>query len=160
MGGQTLSPEESQENQALGASRGGLGTKIHVLCEGEGRITLTLTPGQRHESTQVEDLLDQVAIGGKPGRPRRRFDVVSGDKGYDYPHTREQVKRRGGRPLIAHKKKDGSYPPEAEGFDKALYRQRNVVERLIGWLKEWRAIATCYEKLAESFRPCFSLDSS
>lgn len=152
--GKTLSPEESQQKQALGVSRGGLGTKIHVLCEGAGRpITLTLTPGQRHESTQVETLLDQVAIGGKPGRPRRRFDVSAGDKGYDYPQIREQVRRRGSRPLIPHKKrKDGTYPPEAAGFDKARYRQRNVIERLIGRLKEWRAIATRYEKLAESFR--------
>jgi transposase len=152
--GRRLSPEESQQEQALGTSRGGLGTKIHVLCEGEGRpITFVLTPGQRHESTQVEALLDRVAIGGKPGAPCRRFDTVAGDRGYDYPHTRRQVAQRGSRPLIPHKKRpDGTYPPEAEGFDKEQYRQRNVVERLIGRLKEWRAIATRYEKLAESFR--------
>lgn len=61
--------------------------------------------------------------------------------------------RRGSRPLIPHKKRqDGSYPPEAEGFDQQQDRRRNVVERLIGRLKEWRAIATRYEKLAESFR--------
>jgi transposase len=131
--GRRLSPEESQQEQALGTSRGGLGTKIHVLCEGEGRpITFVLTPGQRHESTQVEALLDRVAIGGKPGAPCRRFDTVAGDRGYDYPHTRRQVAQRGSRPLIPHKKRpDGTYPPEAEGFDKEQYRQRNVVERLL-----------------------------
>jgi transposase len=148
-----LSHEESQQKQALGLSRGGLGTKINVLCEGRGLpISVTLTPGQQSETTQVAALLDQRRIKGKPGAPRGRFATVAGDKLYDIPRVRQEVRQRGSRPVIAHRRRpDGSYPPQAEGFDKPASRQRNVVERLISRLKEWRAIAMRYEKLAASF---------
>lgn len=116
-------------------------------------ITLELTPGQQHELTVLEPLLDSVAIGGKPGPPRRRFVVVAGDKGYDSSDARVAIADRSGEPLIPHRKrKDGSYPPGAQGFDKQQYKRRNVVERLIGRLKECRRIATRYDKLAGSFR--------
>ncbi|MCL5270011.1 MAG: transposase, partial [bacterium] len=105
-----------------------------MLCEGQGNpITVELTPGQQHEATMLESLLDAVAIGGKPGRPRGRFAVVSGDKGYDIPRLRQAIERRGSKPLIPRKKRcDGSYPPGGEEFDKIQYKRRNVVERLIG----------------------------
>lgn len=140
--------------QCLGQSRGGYTTKIHVLCEGADQpITVTITPGQQHESTQVDALLDGVAIGGKPGPKRTRFEAIGGDKGYDSKSIRENLRQRRTKPVIAHRKnRQGEYPPEAEGFDKVLYRQRNVVERLIGRLKENRRIATRYEKQADSYR--------
>jgi len=129
-----------------------------VLCEGRGLpITVTVTPGQQHESTQLETLLDQVHIGGKPGRPRQHFEAVAGDKGYDYPAARQAIRKGGSQPVIAHRKlRDGTYPDCAADFDKAKYKRRNVIERLIGKLKEFRHIATRYDKLAESFR-CFVL---
>jgi transposase len=101
----------------------------------------------------LESLLDGVKIGGKPGRPRTRFETVSGDKGYDGAAKRDAIRSRGSMPLIPHRKKrDGTYPESPEVFDKEQYRRRNVVERLIGRLKEYRRIATRYDKLAESFR--------
>jgi transposase len=137
----------------LGTSRGGLTTKIHILCEGQGKpIAVGVTPGQQAENTQVEALLDRVRIGGKPGQPRRRFATLAGDKGYDSRAVRAAIRLRGTRPVIAHRRRpDGSYPPEAAGFDQAAYRRRSVVERLIGRLKEWRSIATRYAKLAENY---------
>ena len=125
-----------------------------MLCEGRGLpITVAITPGQQHESTMIEPLLDGVSIAGKPGRPRKRFATVAGDKGYDIPRVRDAIQERGSAPLIAHRKRrDGSYPPHAEGFDKGQYKRRNVVERLIGRLKECRHLATRYDKLGESFR--------
>ena len=125
-----------------------------MLCEGAGQpITVTITPGQQHESTQVDALLDCVAIGGKPGPKRTRFEAISGDKGYDSKSIRDNLRQRRTQPVIAHRKnRQGEYPPEAKGFDKVLYRQRNVIERLIGRLKENRRIATRYEKHAESYR--------
>lgn len=105
----------------------------------------------------LEPLLDAVSIGGKPGAPRQRFEVVAGDKGYDGAPSRQAIEEHGSRPVIPHRQRpDGSYPAEAEGFDTELYRRRNVVERLIGRLKEYRRVATRYDKLAESFR-CFVL---
>lgn len=101
----------------------------------------------------LESLLDRVKIGGKPGPPRTRFDVVAGDKGYDGEDQREAIRKRGAEALIPHRKKhDGTYPERAARFDKEQYKGRNVVERLIGRLKEYRRIATRYDKLAESFR--------
>jgi transposase len=128
------------------------------MSEGAGRpLAVLLTPGQQHEATMLEPLLDSVAIGGKPGPPRKRFDVVAGDKGYDGAAQRAAIRQRGSTPLIPHRKrKDGSYPEQAEGFDKEQYKRRNVVERLIGRLKEFRRVATRFDKLAESFR-CFVL---
>ncbi len=125
-----------------------------MLCEGRGLpITVAITPGQQHETTMLEPLLDAVAIGGKPGRPRCRFATVAGDKGYDIPRVRQAIEQRGSTPLIPHKKRrDGSYPPGSEDFDKTQYKRRNVVERLFGKLKECRHLATRYDKLAESFR--------
>ena len=105
----------------------------------------------------LEALLDSVAIGGKPGAPRRRFETVSGDKGYDGAGSRQTILNHGSTPLIPYRKRAaGSYPEAAEDFDKEAYKQRNVVERLIGKLKEFRRVATRFDKLAESFR-CFVL---
>ena len=116
-------------------------------------ICVQVTPGQTHEATMLKTLLDGVKIRGKPGPPRTRFDVVAGAKGYDGEEQREAIRERGAEPLIPHRKKrDGTYPERAARFDKEQYKRRNVVERLIGRLKEYRRIATRYDKLAESFR--------
>ncbi len=148
-----LTTVESREKQALGFSRGGFSTKLHVLCEGQGKpITIALTPGQVHENTQVDRLLDSVRIAGLPGRPRQCFACLAGDKGYDSQAIRARLRQRSIQPTIAHRKRpDGSYPPDAAYFDKESYRQRNVVERLIGKLKEFRRIAKRFEKLADHF---------
>ncbi len=125
-----------------------------MLCEGRGLpIAVAITPGQQHESTVVEPLLDEVSIAGKRGRPRKRFTTVAGDKGYDIPRVRQAIEQRGSAALIPHKRlRDGSYPSGSQGFDKVQYKRRNVVERLIGRLKECRHLAMRYDKLAESFR--------
>jgi len=101
----------------------------------------------------LETLLSEVKIAGKPGAPLRHFETVAGDKGYDGAAMRESIRAHGSTPLVPRRKgKDGSYPEGADGFDKKQYKRRNVVERLIGRLKENRRIATRYEKLAETFR--------
>jgi transposase len=148
-----MTPEQSREEQALGVSRGGLTTKIHLLVEGNGLpLSITVTPGQTHESTQVEPLLEGVSVGGKQGPRRKALRVIAGDKGYDGAPARTAIRQSGARPLVAHKRRaDGSYPASAKDFDKDLYRRRNIVERRNGHLKEHRRIATRYEKLAVNF---------
>jgi len=97
--------------------------------------------------------LDSVSVGGKRGPARRRFGQVAGDKAYDSAPFRKAIRSRGSEPVIPHRKRrDGSYQPSATGFDKQAYRRRNVIERLIGRLKEFRRIATRYDKLLESFK--------
>lgn len=74
------------EDEALGRSRGGFSTKLHLACDGKGRplSVVVVTPGQRHGSTQLQRLLDGVRVGrpaGLPGRPRKRPDHVIADTG-------------------------------------------------------------------------------
>lgn len=111
-------------------------------------MTLLLTPGQQHESTMFAPLLDQGAVKrcGR-GRPRLRPRRIVGDKGYSYPHLRRYARQRGIGITIPHRK------DQRRGrFDKGLYRQRNRIERLINRLKQFRRLATRYEKLADNHR--------
>jgi transposase len=82
------------------------------------------------------------------GRPKRGFRRVVGDKGYSYPHIRRYLKRRDIRSTIPRRKDQHRGGP----FDKSIYRTRNVVERMIRRLKNYRRLATRYDKLATTFR--------
>jgi transposase len=112
-------------------------------------MTLVLTPGQRHESTQLPALMEQGAV-KRPGRgrPRLRPDRIVGDKGYSYPHLRRYLRQRGVRITIARRSNQYRGGP----FEKAVYRLRNRVERLINRMKHFRRLATRYEKQAENYR--------
>jgi transposase len=76
------------------------------------------------------------------GRPRIRPDAVAGDKGYSYPSLRRYLRRRGIRAVIPSKSDQARQP----SFDKAAYRERNQVERTVNRLKQFRWVATRYEK--------------
>jgi transposase len=136
----------------LGASRGGLSTKLHLRTDGGGRpLVILATPGQRHEVTQLQRLLDGGAVkrsrpDGRPGpgRPRRRPAKLAGDKGYSYRSARRLLRRRGIVPVIPTK----SDQPRQPSFDRAAYRGRNQVERSVGRLKGFRRVATRYDKRA------------
>jgi transposase len=132
----------------LGRSRGGFGTKIHVVCDGRGLpMAVTVTAGQRHESTAIEATMGAVSVRRPKGRPRRRPRRLAGDKGYSYPRVRRYLRRRGIKAVIPTRKDQRP----SRHFDKGAYRRRNVVERLVNWLKERRRLATRFEKLAENF---------
>ena len=112
-------------------------------------MALVLTPGQRHESTALPALMEQGAVKRPgPGRPRLRPGRIVGDKGYSYPHLRRYLRARGVRITIARR----SNQPRGGPFDQAIYRLRNRVERLINRLKQFRRLATRYEKRAENYR--------
>lgn len=89
--------KRGQEQQALGRSRGGFSTKIHLRTDRTGRpITFTLTPGQQHEATQFAPLMRQGAVKGPGrGRPRQRPGRVCADKGYSSRTIRQSLRRRG-----------------------------------------------------------------
>lgn len=138
------------EKQALGRSRGGFSTKVHLRAEGNGKLlTLILTPGQRHEATIFEGLMEQGALkrGGR-GRPKRRPQRIVGDKGYSSQRIRRYARRHGVRITIPRKENECRRGP----FNRALYRQRNRVERLVNRCKQFRRLATRYEKRAENYR--------
>jgi transposase len=112
------------------------------------------TPGQRHEVTQLERLLDGGAVkrtgpDGRPGRGRPRVRPVKlvGDKGYSYPSARRLLRRRGISAVIPTKSDQLRQPH----FDRAAYRGRNQVERSVGRLKQFRRVATRYDKRARNY---------
>ena len=107
-----------------------------------------LTAGHRHESTQLEAVLDGIRVPrtGR-GRPRTRPTRVLADKGYSYPRCRRALRRRGIRFTIPTRSNQ-----RRRRFDRDAYRRRNVVERCVGRLKQFRGIATRYEKRAANFR--------
>ena len=112
-------------------------------------MTLLLTPGQQNEVTMLDPLLRQGAIRRRgPGRPRVRPHRVVGDKGYTGRRHRAGCRRRGIRYTIAKLSTEHRSGP----FDRAVYRRRHLVENLIGRCKQFRALATRYDKRADSFR--------
>jgi transposase len=117
-------------------------------------MTFVLTGGQRHEITVLPQLLDQGVVKRKgPGRPRRRPKRVVGDKGYSYRSVRRFLRQRGIRCTIPRRSNQHHGGP----FDRAIYRQRNRVERLFNRLKQHRRIATRYEKLAANYLAMLTL---
>jgi transposase len=111
-------------------------------------MTLLLTAGERHEQTQFVALMERGAV-RRPGRgrPRIRPQRVAGDKAYSSGKVRRYLRRRGIGAVIPRKANER----RTGRFDQAAYRERNRVERLINRLKQFRRVATRYEKLAVSY---------
>ena len=108
----------------------------------------TVTGGQVHDTRQVSALISRGAIRriGR-GRPRLRPAKLVGDKAYSSRSIRLALRRRGIIPVIPTKANERRQPD----FDREAYRQRNIVERLINRLKNFRRIATRYEKRAANY---------
>jgi len=125
--------------QAFGRSRGGFTSKVHCLGDAEGRpLAFHLTGGEAADCQSYETLIDL---------PENAPDALIADKGYDSDAIRDDLRTRGIRPVI---------PPRSNRtatirWSKRLYRLRNRIERVFGHLKINRAIATRYDKLADSF---------
>ena len=138
-----------QQKEALGRSRGGFGTKVHLRAEGGGRpLVFLLSGGERHEAAFFEALMEAgEAELDAAGRAQRQPERVVGDKGYSYDRVRAYLDHRGIEALIPLRSDQGENP----GFDRAAYRGRNRIERLVGRLKRWRRVATRYDKRASSY---------
>ena len=126
-----------QKGQELGCSRGGLSSKIHVLCDTLGRpLRFFITAGQTSDYKKALDLID-----GKKGK------VLIADKGYDATYIIEKVKELGMKPLIPLR----SNRKNQRKYNKELYKKRNLIERMFNKMKHFRRVATRYDKLATSF---------
>ena len=101
-------------------------------------MVFVLTGGERHEQPWLPALIERGAV-KRPGRGRPAR--IAGDKGYSSPTIRRYLRER--RIGVVIPTKVDEVPDPA--FDRAAYRERNVVERLINRLKQWRRMATRYE---------------
>lgn len=123
--------------QGLGRSRGGLSTKIHAACEALGLpVRLIATPGQRNDIAFAHELIEDIDA-----------DVLLADKGYDANHLIEKIAERG---------TEGVIPPKRDRriqrlYDADLYQERNKIERFFNKLKQFRRVATRYDKLLANF---------
>jgi transposase len=126
-----------QDEQALGRSRGGFGTKIHAVVNGLGLpVKLTLTPGQAADVTEAKSLLTDMQL-----------EEVIGDKGYDSKQVVATVEAQGGKAVIPSRK--NAVSPREIDWDR--YKDRNLVERFWSKIKQYRRVATRFEKKAQNF---------
>ncbi|MFJ9804627.1 IS5 family transposase [Streptomyces wuyuanensis] len=160
----TLQKDEPDDH-ALGRSRGGPTTKIHLACDGRGRpLAVMLTAGQRHDGVSARPLLERIRVPpiGR-GRPRCRPDHVVADKAYASrglpPQARHQPHHPEKRDQQRHRRNRGRDSGRPPRFDREIYRRRNTVERCFNRLKNFRGIATRYDKTATSYEAAVSLAS-
>ena len=133
-----------------------------MVCDQQGiPLAMCITAGQVQEATQIESLLNQIHLPQLRGRPRCRPQHLIADKGYDAQWIRHYLRRRGIRPEIPNRATPKGRRRRQRGprpcYDRNLYKQRNVIERLFGWLKEYRRIATRFEKKASHFMAMIKL---
>ena len=122
----------------MGRSRGGLTTKVHALVDARGLpIRMVLTAGQVHDSQAVPALLDGLTANS----------VLIADKGYDADWIRTMIEGRDVAPNIPVK----SNRKQRSCFSRSLYRERNRIERFFCHMKQFRRVATRYEKLAANY---------
>ncbi len=125
------------QEQAIGRSRGGLTTKIVVLVDALGYLArFILLPGQRHDSVGVEPLIEDID-----------FEALIADKAFDQNALRRELNERGALAVIPSKRDRKTPIP----YDAEMYKWRHLVENCIQRLKEWRRIATRYDKTDTSF---------
>ncbi|MEM9148815.1 MAG: IS5 family transposase [Pseudomonadota bacterium] len=123
--------------QALGRSRGGFGTKLHAVTDALGLpIRFVVGPGQQNEMAAAYALIKGIHAG-----------AVLADRAYDADGFHDLILEQGGRPVI---------PPRRtrrhqHDYDRALYAARHSIECFFGKLKQFRRVATRYDKLAETY---------
>ena len=132
------------------------------MADGRGRALATrITPGQASDTKQLVALLDRISVTrpGGIGRPRKRPDSVTADKAYSSKANRTALRARKivaiippRKDQIANRARKGSHGGRPPAFDPDRYRLRNQVERGFGRRKQWRGLATRYDKLLTSFQ--------
>ena len=132
------------KEQDIGRSRGGRTTKIHAITDSQGRLfRFSLTAGNVADITEAYQLAKQLPSNG----------CLIGDMGYDALELRQQLAFRGTASVIP------SHPTRKHpwSIDLEVYKERNLVERMFGRLKDFRRIATRYDKLARNFASAIAL---
>jgi transposase len=134
-GGPSIKGEQSQ---AIGRSRGGRNTKIHAIADAKGRLlSILLTAGQAHDCPPAKRLIRRT-------KPAKKFLA---DRAYDSAELRNWLKNRGTTDVVPNK----INRKQPFAFDRKSYKQRHRIENAFCRLKDFRRIATRYDRLARNF---------
>ena len=138
--------KKTQAEEAQGRSRGGLSTKIHAAVDSLGNpVRLMITEGQASDYQKADDLIAGF-----------QADYVIADKGYDSDAFVLTINSIGAKAVIPPR----SNRKELRDYDELLYKERNLVERFFQKLKNYRRIATRYERLAINYISMLALVST
>lgn len=130
--------KKGEQKQAIGRSRGGRNTKIHAIADAKGRLlSILLSGGEAHDCPPAPRLIRRTKAANK----------LLGDKAYDSAELRRWLKDRGTRAVIPNR----SNRKQPFSFDKKSYKHRHRIENAFCRLKDFRRIATRYDKLARNF---------
>lgn len=133
------------ENRAIGISRGGSTTKIHLATDANGYpLDFEITGGEVHDSQVAPRLIDLIGVA----------EYLVADKGYDSEKIREYAKNHAMIAVIPRKSNSAKSNPE---FDAYLYKLRHLVENAFARLKHFRSIATRFDKLARNYKAMLRL---
>lgn len=135
-------------------------TKIHQVVDGHGLpLAMVVTGGQRNDGVMLKDTLEDIYVPRPTGRPRTTPEVVLADRGYTSGVNRRYLRAHHIKMVIPQKtneiaarQKKGSQGGRPPGLDVEAYKGRNVVERSFNSVKQWRGLATRYDKLATTYR--------
>ena len=128
----------------IGRTKGGRNTKLHAVCDTKGRPqVLLLTPGNVHDCKVAKTCIEALPPSAE----------LVADKGYDSQELREWLDGRGTQPVI---------PPRRNrkiqyDYDRAIYKQRNIIERMFCRLKDWRRLATRFDRNVKNFMSAIAL---
>lgn len=135
--------------ECIGRSKGGLTTKIHVLCDALGNPTgFCLTPGQAHDLEGADELLPNILT---------TIQALLADKAYDAQERVLDLLQKAGVKIVIPPK---SNRKKQHQYDKDLYQARHLIENFFAKLKQYRAIATRYDKRAHNFLGAIYLAAS
>jgi transposase len=130
--------KRGEQKQAVGRSRGGRNTKIHALADAKGRlIAIRLTGGEAHDCPVAERLIRRVKLS----------KCMLGDTAYDSANLREELDEHGTKPVIPNR----CNRRQPFTFNKRLYKLRWRIESAFNRLKDFRRIATRYDRLARNY---------
>ncbi len=142
-------------------------TKVHQLVDGRGLpLVIAVTAGQAGDSPMLLPLLADLRVQRPLGRPRTRPDTLRGDKAYSSRAIRGHLRSRDITAVIpepsdqvGHRQRRGSRGGRPPAFDNTDYKHRNVIERRFCHLKQWRGLATRYDKHATTYRAAVVLNA-
>ena len=136
--------QKGGRGRLIGRTKGGMNTKLHAICDSQGRpLNLFVTAGQVSDYIGARAMMSSLP----------KVDWLLGDRGYDADWFREALKDKGIRACIPGRKQR----KKTVKYDKRRYKRRNRIEIMFGRLKDWRRVATRYDRCPKVFLSAIAL---